>query len=55
MLKIISDSLEQLHNIVKFRNGFQISSCAHVNEKIDRMDEYNGLLRNETGSIRRPM
>lgn len=54
-LKIISDSLEQLHNMFKFRNGFQISSCAHVNEKIDRMDEYNGLLRNETGSIRRPM
>lgn len=53
-LKLVSDSFEEIFKTFKFRNGFQISSSALVGEKVDSMDIYNELLKQETGSISRP-
>ena len=49
------EKLRLVSDVYRLRNGFQIYADAHVNEKVDRMDEYNEILINETGSIRRPL
>ena len=52
-LKLVSKDIEKLLPFFKHRDGFIIKSDISANEKVDRISEFNDILMEEYGTIKR--